>query len=293
MHGHAQRTKKNMQRDIQMKRKIENLHQNPTDDDAMDGGLADSASEEVRRLRPLMVLEHLTQASHPLSLAQLAGLMKVPKSTLMRLLHSMEAGGYVLHLPAERGFVPGSQTTALALRILQGSNIRRDCRAVLRTLVNKLGETCNLTVPDAGHVLYVERVETSEPLRMHVEPGTRVPMHCTASGKLFLASMPLLERRSALDQLTFQKMSPNTITDRARLEQELQIIARKKMGVDNEEFVRGMIAVAAPVMNRDMKLVAAIACHAPTARMSLDEMMEWVPRLRQSAEAISAVLFPE
>lgn len=280
-----------------MKRHTVPAHQNRTaaspldglTDEDIDGNVSSSADQDVRHLRPLMVLEHLTQASQPLSLAQLAVRMKVPKSTLMRLLHSMEARGYVLHMPAERGFVPGSQTTELALRILRGSNIRRDCRAVLRALVSKLGETCNLTVPDAGHVLYIERVETSEPLRMHLPLGTRVPMHCTASGKLLLASMSLLEQRSVLDQLTFQKMSPNTITDRSRLEQELQIIGRKKIGVDNEEFVRGMIAVAVPVLGREGKVVATVACHAPTARMSLDEMVSWAPRMRHAADAIGSV----
>jgi DNA-binding MarR family transcriptional regulator len=157
-----------------------------------------NAGEDIRRLRPLTVLEHLSEASQPLTLAQLAATMRVPKSTLMRLLRSMEAQGYLLHMPAERGYVPGTRATTLALRMLRGSNIRRECRAVLRNLVRSLGETCNLTVPDAGRVLYVERIDTTAPLRMHLPPGTWVPMHCTASGKLFLASMPLLERRSIL-----------------------------------------------------------------------------------------------
>jgi DNA-binding IclR family transcriptional regulator len=173
------------------------------------------------------VLEHLSEASQPLTLAQLAATMRVPKTTLMRLLRSMEAQGYLLHMPAERGYVPGTRATTLALRMLRGSNIRRECRAVLRNLVRSLGETCNLTVPDAGRVLYVERIDTTAPLRMHLPPGTWVPMHCTASGKLFLASMPLLERRSILAQLQLTRHSPRTITDRRELEEELERIARR------------------------------------------------------------------
>ena len=86
-------------------------------------------------MRPLTVLEHLSEASQPLTLAQLASMMRVPKSTLMRLLQSMETQGYVLYMPAERGFVPGNQSTTLALSLLRGSNIRRECRAVLRAVV--------------------------------------------------------------------------------------------------------------------------------------------------------------
>jgi DNA-binding IclR family transcriptional regulator len=253
---------------------------------------AAASGDDVRRLRALTVLEHLTEMSQPLTLAQLSGLMKVPKSTLMRLLRSMETHGYVLHMPGDRGFVPGARSNTLALRTLRGSNIRRECRSVLRSLVRKLGETCNLTVPDMGRVLYVERVETTEPLRMHLQPGTWVPMHCTASGKLFLASMPLLERSSVLNHLTLDRFSPRTIVDRTELDGELARIARTGIGLDNEEFVRGMIAVAVPVLGKDDRLVAAIACHAPCARLAMDELLTTVAQLRAAADAIRRVLFP-
>ncbi len=251
------------------------------------------SSEDVRRLRPLAILEHLTESQQPLTLAQLASLMGAPKSTVMRLLQTMETHGYVLHLPAERGFVPGTRSTGLALKVLRGSNMRRECRAVLRDLVAKMGESCNLTVPDAGRVLYVERVETTEPLRMHLQPGTFVPVHCTASGKLFLSSLSLLERNRLLDKLTLSRYSPHTIVDRPALDAELARNAKLGLGIDNEEFVRGMIAVAVPVLGKDDKVVAAIACHGPTARLSLDDLMQKVPHLRAAAKTMREVLFPD
>lgn len=280
-----------------MKRHAEEMHQNHTaarpGDRLGEAGDAEhgDTNEDVRRLRPLAVLEHLTQSPQPLTLAQLASVLRVPKSTLMRLLRSMEMHGYVLHMPAERGFVPGPRSTTLALQTLGSPNMRRECRAVLRNLVEKLGESCNLTVPDAGRVLYVERVETTEPLRMHLQPGTWVPMHCTASGKLFLASLSLLERQRILANLQLNRYSPRTIVDRQALEEELKRIARLGLGIDNEEFVRGMIAVAVPVLGPDQKPVAAIACHGPTARVSLDDLMTRVPQIRVAAEAMRAVLF--
>ncbi len=250
-----------------------------------------ASADDVRRLRPLRLLQHLATASQPLTLGQLAGLMSVPKSTLMRLLDSMEANGYVLQVPAQRGYVAGSRSVELSLQILQGTNVRRDCRGVLRKLVGKLGETCNLTVQDAGRVLYIERIETTQLLRMHLDPGTWVPMHCTASGKLFLASMPLAERRHVLAQLALNRHSPRTITDPVQLERELDEIAKRGIGVDNEEFVGGMIAVAVPVRNEDGRVVAAIACHAPTARVSLFELYAGVRHMREAADEAREVLF--
>lgn len=252
-----------------------------------------SVEDDVRRLRPLAILEYLTESAHPLSLGQLAGLMQVPKSTLMRLLRSMEDHGYVLRMPAERGYVPGQKSASLALQTLRSSNIRRECRAVLRSLVEKLGESCNLTAPDAGRVLYIERIETTEPLRMYLEPGTWVPMHCTASGKLFLASLSLLERQRSLANLQLTRHSPRTIVDRAALDAELNRIGKLGYGLDNEEFICGMIAIAVPVLGPNQKSVAAIACHGPTARISLDYLTSKVSTIKAAAETMRSVLFPE
>ena len=261
-------------------------------DDGEEWAAPPATNEDLRRLRPLAVLEHLTRASEPLTRAQLARSLGVPKTTLMRLLRAMENRGYVMGMPAERGFVPGPRAINLALRTLRGPNIRRECRSALRELVLKLGETCNLSVPDAGRVLYVERVETTELLRLNLLPGTWVPMHSTASGKLFLASLPLYERRRALDQLQLRRSTPRTLVDRAALEAELARIAQRGVGIDNEEFVQGMVGIAVPVLSGDGRVLAAVACHAPTARRSLDDLRKSVPDLQRAAEAIAPALSP-
>ncbi|MCK0513027.1 IclR family transcriptional regulator [Aromatoleum buckelii] len=252
----------------------------------------DVGGEDVRVLRALNVLEQLSASANPVTLAVLAHRLRVPKPTLMRLLRAMEIAGYVLRGPAASGFVAGPRAAALALRTLRGPDLRRHCRSILRRLVNRLGETCNLTVPDGARVLYVERVETSEPLRLHLTPGSWVPLHCTASGKLFLASMSLLERRRTLAHLPLTRAAPRTLVDRDALDTELDRLVRLGIGVDNEEFVRGMIAVAVPVFDKDRKVVAAVACHAPTARLSLDELLTCVPHLRTAADEMTSVLSP-
>ncbi len=115
-------------------------------------------------------------------------------------------------------------------------------------------------------------------------------MHCTASGKLFLASMSRLERSRVLARLPLTRNTPRTLTDPARLEEELERLAARGIGIDNEEFVRGMSAVAVPVRAADDRVVAAVACHAPTARVMLDELLRAVPVLERAAQAMCEVL---
>ena len=251
---------------------------------------AGEPQDAARSLRALLVLDYLARAQHPPTLAQLAQRLDMPKSTLMRLLASMQRAGFVAATPTENGYVPGPQATTLALSTLRASAFTRACRAVLAQLVGKLGETCNLTAPDGDQVIYMERVETAEPLRLFFAVGSHVPMHCTASGKLFLASMNRLERGRVLARLPLTRNTPRTLTDPARLEDELERLATRGIGIDNEEFVRGMSAVAVPVRDAQDRVMAAVACHAPTARLMLDDLLRAVPVLQGAAQSMSAVL---
>nr|WP_245179437.1 IclR family transcriptional regulator [Cupriavidus sp. LEh25] len=278
---------------------------------ATDAGAPAAGDDDARSLRALTVLASLARAQHPQTLSQLAQRLHVPKATLMRLLAAMERAGFVVRMPAERGFVPGPGASALALQTLRSPPVLRECRAILARLVANLGETCNLTALDGDRVLYVERVETHEPLRLQLSPGIHVPLHCTASGKLFLAAMSRLERRQMLGRLALTRNTPRTLSDLASLEAELDRLGTRAIGVDHEEFVRGMCAVAVPVLEPVPKsgagagagpgsevgpkparrqVVAAIACHAPTARVSMDALLKAVPMLQGAADEMARVL---
>ncbi|MGH8779789.1 IclR family transcriptional regulator [Paraburkholderia sp.] len=255
----------------------------------------DTLAEDSRALRALSVLEQLAAAGQPFSLSQLSVRLHIPKATLMRLIESLEAQGYVTHLPdsrgTDRGITLGPRAAQLALTTLANNTFGRACRSLLRSLVEVLGETCNLTALDRDTVLYLERVETTEPLRLHLEPGTRVPLHCTASGKLFLAQMPPAGRRLVLARLKLDRKTQGTLTELSLLEAELDRLAARGIGIDNEEFVRGMVAVAVPVRDATHgQVLAALAIHAPTARASLNDLLKAVPRLKESALKIAPLL---
>ncbi|ACC75267.1 transcriptional regulator, IclR family (plasmid) [Paraburkholderia phymatum STM815] len=246
-------------------------------------------------LRPLAVLEQLAAAGQPFSLSQLSARLHIPKATLMRLIESLEAQGYVTHMPDSRGFeraiALGPRAAHLALATLANNTFTRACRSLLRSLVDTLGETCNLTALDNDTVLYIERVETAEPLRLQMQPGTRVPLHCTASGKLFLSQMPLAERRLVVSRLTLKRMTYRTLTDGSLLEAELDRLAVRGIGIDNEEFVRGMVAIAVPVRDAvNGNVLASLAVHAPTARANLNDLLEAVPKMKETALAIAPLL---
>ncbi|MBS7661803.1 IclR family transcriptional regulator [Pseudomonas lalucatii] len=248
----------------------------------------DAGSGPDRSLRALLLLEIVATADGPLSLAQLSERLEAPKATLLRLLGALERLGYLLREVDEKTYLLGPRAGRLGLLLLRNEVVLQRHRLILRALVRQLGETCNLTALDGDQVIYIDRVETSEPLRLHVQPGTHVPLHCTASGKLFLAEMPGERRRALLERLELRPQTDRSITDVDLLESELGRVQARGVGLDSEEFVRGMVAVAVPIRNAEGHCVAALACHAPTARKSLNDLIEYIPQLQAAAAQLAA-----
>lgn len=241
-------------------------------------------------LRAFAVIEAIVRADRPLSLAEVMAAVALPKPTVYRILTLLEHSGLLLHEPDGKRYTVGPRLARLGAEILMNSSVRGSRHAILQRLVDELGETCNFTMLDGNEVIYLDRVETASPLRVNLQPGSRVPLHCTASGKLFLAMLSRARRAKLLDNLPLQRYTENTITDRDTLELELERIRRDKTSADNEEYITGLVCVAVPVLSRDGKPCASVAVQAPVARMSMSEALAHVPALRRAAVAMTQIL---
>ncbi len=238
-------------------------------------------------LRAIAVLEIIVGADRPVSLSEVMADVDLPKPTVYRILTLLEHSGLLLREPDDKRYTVGPRLARFATEILMNSSVRGSRHAILQRLVDDIGETCNFTMLDGSEVVYLDRVETAWPLRMNLQPGSRVPLHCTASGKLFLAMLSRPQRAKLLDNLPLRRYTENTITDRGKLELELERIRRSKTSTDNEEYLTGLVCVAVPVLSRDGKPCASVAVHAPIARMSMDRALAHVPALRRAADAMT------
>lgn len=238
-------------------------------------------------LRAIAVLEMIVGADRPVSLTEVMSDVNLPKPTVYRILTLLEHSGLLLREPDGKRYTVGPRLARFGAEILMNSSVRGSRHAILQRLVDDIGETCNFTMLDGSEVVYLDRVETASPLRINLQPGSRVPLHCTASGKLFLAVLPRARRTRLLDNLPLHRYTENTITDRGKLEQELERIRRDQTSTDNEEYLTGLVCVAVPVLSRDGKPCASVAVHAPVARMSMDKALAHVPALRRAAVALT------
>jgi DNA-binding IclR family transcriptional regulator len=239
-------------------------------------------------VRGFAVLERVVQADRPIACADLAVELGLPKPTVHRIAQQLEEQGLLQREPQGKRFTAAPRLRGFALAVLSNSVLGAPRHAILQALSEELQETCNCTVVDGQELVYFDRVETNWPYRINLPVGSRLPLHCTASGKLFLANMKPAQRRRMLASVPLKRHTDRTITDPERLEAELQQIRESGVGVDNEEYMRGLISLAVPVIDRAGRLCFALAVHSPTARKTLGELRQYLPSLRQAAAALSA-----
>lgn len=250
-------------------------------------------SDVAPALRPIALLERVAAMDHPVTFVEMAGETDLPRPTVHRWLNALAESGLLQRTPDGRRYELAPRAVALAFAILSNQPAASARREILERLAAEVGEACNLTVLDGAQVTYVDRVESKWPLRITFQRGSRVPVHCSASGKLFLALMPPAQRDKAIADLTFEPATRNTIVDRGAFAREIAEIRKLGYALDREEYLDGLVCLAAPVtqqVGRRRTCVAALAIQAPTSRMSEAAIVEKLPELREAAKAIEATL---
>ncbi len=251
-----------------------------------------SETPDSSALRALAVLEYVVKADGPVSLDDATQGCRLPKPTVYRILGLLQRNGFLQREPASKRYSVGARLSSFALDVLQSSTLRMKRRQILRNLVAEIGETCNFTMLDGSEVLYLDRVETTASVRLHLEAGARLPLHCTASGKLFLSQLPAAEVHELLGSEPFQRYTDHTITDYATLEAALQRIRAEGVGTDDAEYDRDSVCIAVPVNDKHGRVSAALAVHGPSSRMTIEKALQYLPALRATARQLEETLVP-
>lgn len=245
---------------------------------------------ETPALRLFALLEVIAQKDRFFSLQSLVDETGLPKPTLHRMLQQLEGAGMLQRDGDGRHYSTGVRLRRLAELLLLNNTVHGARHAVLRKLVEEVGESCNLTALSGSEVLYLDRVETPAPLRFYLHPGSRVPAHCSASGKLFLAQMSPSQRRRLLESVPLDQYTPRTITDLDALEREIGKVRRDGYASDDEEFLPGLfcVAVLVPAAGGG-RSNTGIAIQAPVMRLSHDKVGQLLPALQRAANAIANI----
>lgn len=239
--------------------------------------------------RVMQIIEAVAKAERPPSPADLACQLNIPKPSIHRLLNQLESDGFVQ--TSMRGLImPSAKMHSIAWGVLHTERFSAARRAILQELTEEIDETCGIAVPRGTDMVYYDRVQSDWPLQIDLQVGSHTPSWCTASGKLYLSSLPRERRRHIIDRLPLMQYTRNTIVDADSLEAELQQITISRVGTDNEEFVDGMVACAVPITDSSGKLCACLFTHAPVIRKSFDQLMAYTAVLQRAAENLGRLI---
>ena len=240
--------------------------------------------------RVLEIIEAVSYASKPLSPLELSQELDIPKPTIHRLIQNLLDEGFVT-VDIGGGIIPDKRVRNLGVELWQQRLFFNERQMILQKLVDELKETCGIGVPYQMNMIYTNRANTTLPIQIYLPVGAKSPMWCTATGKLYLSQLPRTSRDKILQNLSLDKFTKNTITDIDALNAELDRIAETGIGIDNEEFISEMVAIAVPIRDRKSRYLASLYLHAPTIRVSLDDLLTHVPQLQKAAKDIQSLVY--
>ncbi|GLB59504.1 IclR family transcriptional regulator [Cytobacillus sp. NCCP-133] len=226
--------------------------------------------KSVSRALDIITLVSLKKGG--LGVTEIAKQIDINKSSVYRILSTLVQYGYIEQDGDTGKYKLGYKFLEISSKLLDSIDLRAEARPFLQELENETNEVIHLVVYDQGEVVYIEKLEGNETLRMHSKVGKRAPMHCTSVGKAILAHLPSSVVIDILDRKGMPVHTDKTITDKEEFLKELSHVRQSGYALDLEENEYGITCVAAPIFDHLGKVVAAVSISGPTMRMTDDRL---------------------
>jgi IclR family transcriptional regulator, pca regulon regulatory protein len=244
--------------------------------------------------RGLAILGCFTPARPVLGIADLADELGMSRSTTHRYVITLTRLGY-LEQGMRRKYHLALRVTDLGISAMNGMSLYEHAHPYLEELRGRTGFTASVAVIDGLELLLVDWLRGNRRgqrlIELDLAPGSRLPLYCTAPGKLLLANLPDQDQRERLAELQLSKQTLKTIKSKTALRNELRRVRDENLAVADEELALGLYEIAAPVRSSGNEVIAAATMTAHSSMIPLDELVDALgPHLISTADRISARL---
>lgn len=235
-------------------------------------------------IRALGLMSQL--AEQPATLDELAATSDVHKTTVMRLLHSLENEHFLVRNAAGQ-FQLGRKLFELSSRALELRDLRQIARPHLAKLNDATGHTVHLAELEGAEVVYIDKFESHHPVRMYSRIGLTAALHSAAVAKIILADMPRSRQEHIAAGLDYIKMTENTLTTPEELLNELSLVREQGWAQDRSEHESFVHCVAAPIRDASGSVVGAASISVPVVLLDYEGLLKLLPVLINGTQAIS------
>ena len=243
---------------------------------------------KIQSIERAIAVLNCFQRHTSLGVTELSTLLQLNKSTVFGIVRTLADEQFLTQSPETGKYQLGP--ALLRLGNLVDTDLRRICQPYLTKLSAQMEETTNLVLPNGGDVVYIEKKESPQSVRICTEIGKSLPMYCTATGKAILAFLPPAQQEQTITAMQFFPFTRNTILDLQSLRAALEEVRSAGYAMDREEWEMGLVCVSAPIFNSVRQPVAAISCSGPKQRMTEAKLETAAQLLLRAAGEISGQL---
>ncbi|TGT35756.1 IclR family transcriptional regulator [Mesorhizobium sp. M8A.F.Ca.ET.165.01.1.1] len=240
--------------------------------------------------RAFAILDFVATQLKAVTAADIAKSLDLPLPTAHRLISNLESRGLLQRAAGTKRFVVGNNLVVLAGKTI-GSAFRTARRhAVLQNVAAEIGEQCEIGIVRNNEVVYVDSIRVTAPHGLQFDPGHSAPIYCTSTGKIYMSTLPIKPREKLVRSLHIEQHTDRTITDPDALLVVLEETRREGWARTNEEFVKGVVGCAVPILAPGGTLIACLGVSVPVARVSFDELQRFREPLVRAAKLLSETI---
>lgn len=241
--------------------------------------------------RAFNLLDTLSEYPEGIQITRLSEKVGLSKSTVHRLLATLINMNYVRKDPDSEKYKLGYRIIYLSRNIINSIDVIPVAKPFLEALSEDVNETIHLCIEDMGEVMYIDKIESNQTIRMFSRVGSRAPMYCTGVGKVLLSGMNREDYLNVIEKTEFTSRTPHTITSKEQLNEVIELIRERGYGLDDIENEEGIRCIAAPIIDSRGKIIASFSISGPTTRMTMERVNnELAAKVRDVSMQISRQL---
>lgn len=240
--------------------------------------------------KAIKILNCFSLNNKELSITEIAKMLKLHKSTIYRMMVSLEDENFVTSNLETKKYRLGIKLLELGNIVQKQIEIRKYSLPIMREIANKTKESVDLNILSGWKKISIERIDSSYPIREVIQLGKGLPIYCAASGKVIMAFLSDEMIDNIIQSQKLVPLTPKTIIDPLKLKEDLKEIQRNKYAISFEEGVLGTAAVAAPIFDYSGKVIASLSISGPVDRFTKDKISLYIPLVKEATEKISFLI---
>lgn len=234
----------------------------------------------------LRILNSFSTENPEKRITELAKELELAKSTISRLIKTLQLYGYVKKNEQTRKYSLGTKILSLYGSLISEMEIVKEAHPILETLAKETSEAVQLAELEGSNVIYLEQIKSAFPIQIFAHIGRINPIHCTSSGKLLLSYQEDSIIENILNQ-KLEKYTSTTITNSELLKKELLEIKNLGYSYIENEFIDGIVSIAAPIKDYNKKVIAAVSLVGPIQRINGDKSKQYINKVVEAGKNIS------